>query len=125
MLIYGIFVNFSNLPWTFYAGQGLAVILIFLIDYLAGIWGVRRYGGSGAAVWGSLIGGLLGVILLGPFGLIFGPFIGAIAGELYHKSPLEKAFQVGIGTIIGLLGSTVLKLAVEAVMIAWFFIKVF
>ena len=124
MLIYGLFVKFHSLHWTFFLGQGLAVALIFLIDYLAGIWGVRRYGGSRAAVWGSVLGGLLGVLLLGHFGLIFGPFIGAVIGELYQKSPLEKAFQVGIGTLIGFFGGTVLKLAVEAVMIIWFFITV-
>jgi len=124
MLIYGLFVKFHSLHWTFFLGQGLAVALIFLIDYLAGIWGVRRYGGSRAAVWGSVLGGLLGVLLLGYFGLIFGPFIGAVIGELYQKSPLEKAFQVGIGTLIGFFGGTVLKLSVEAVMIIWFFITV-
>lgn len=124
MLIYGFFVKFNNLPWTFFLGQGLAVALVFLIDYLAGIWGVKRYGGSKAAVWGSVLGGLLGVLLLGPFGLIFGPFIGAVAGELYQKSPLDRAFQVGIGTLIGFIGGTVLKLAVEILMIVWFFTTV-
>lgn len=124
MLIYGFFVKFNNLPWTFFLGQGLAVALVFLIDYLAGIWGVKRYGGSRAAVWGSVLGGLLGVLLLGPFGLIFGPFIGAVAGELYQKSPLDRAFQVGTGTLIGFLGGTVLKLAVEILMIVWFFTTV-
>ena len=124
MLIYGFFVKFNNLPWTFFLGQGLAVALIFLIDYLAGIWGVKRYGGSKAAVWGSVLGGLLGVLLMGPFGLIFGPFIGAVAGELYQKSSFDKAFQVGVGTLIGFLGGTVLKLAVEILMIVWFFTTV-
>ncbi len=125
MLIYGVFVNFNNLPWTFFLGQGLAVALIFLVDYLAGIWGVNRYGGSKAAAWGCILGGLLGVLLAGPFGLIIGPFVGAVAGELYQKSSLEKAFQVGIGSMIGLLGGLVLKLAIEVVMIVWFFMVIF
>jgi uncharacterized protein YqgC (DUF456 family) len=124
MLVYGFFVDFQNLPWTFYVGQGLAVALIFLIDYLAGIWGVKRYGGSREAVWGSVLGGLLGVLVLGPFGLIFGPFIGAVIGELYRKSSLNKALEVGIGTIIGFLGGSFIKLAIEAVMIIWFFMAV-
>lgn len=124
MLIYGFIVKFNNLPWTFYLGQGLAVALIFLIDYLSGIWGVRRYGGSRSAVWGSILGGLLGVILMGPFGLIIGPFAGAVIGELSQKKTAEKAFQVGVGTLIGLFGGTFLKLAVEVLMIVWFFIVV-
>lgn len=124
MLIYGLFVDFQNLPLMFFIGQGLAVALIFLIDYLASIWGVKRYGGSREAVWGSVLGGLLGVIVLGPFGLIFGPFIGAVAGELYRKSALDKALEVGFGTLIGFLGGAVLKLAIEAVMIIWFFMAV-
>jgi hypothetical protein len=125
MLVYGYIVDFHHLPWTFFLGQGLAVVLIFLIDYLAGIWGVRRYGGSAAAVWGGILGVLLGTVLLGPFGLIFGPFIGAVLGELYLKNPPEKAFQTGMGTLIGFLGGTVLKIAVEAVMISWFFFRIF
>jgi uncharacterized protein YqgC (DUF456 family) len=67
---------------------------------------------------------LLGVLVLGPFGLIFGPFIGAVIGELYRKSSLNKALEVGIGTIIGFLGGSFIKLAIEAVMIIWFFMAV-
>ena len=62
---------------------------------------------------------------MGPFGIIFGPFIGAVAGELYRKNSLEKAFRVGVGTVIGFLGGFVLKLAIEIVMIVWFFIAIF
>lgn len=124
MLFYGLLVKFDNLTWTFFLGQGLAVVLIVFIDYIAGLWGVNRYGGSRESVWGCFLGGLLGIILLGPFGLIFGPFIGAVAGELYNKRPLEKAFRVGMGTLIGFAGGMVLKLAIEAIMIVWFFMAV-
>lgn len=121
MLIYGLFVGFKGLTWAFFLGQGLAVALVFFLDYAANVWGVRRYGGSKYAVWGSLIGVLLGVILMGPVGIVFGPFIGAVAGELYAKQNFEKAVRVGLGTLLGLLGSTVLKLLVLAGMIIWFF----
>lgn len=125
MLIYGIFVKFNNLPWTFFAGQGIVVVLLFTIDYLAGLWGVKRYGGSRAAAWGSIWGGLLGMVLMGPFGLIIGPFAGAVAGELYQKNNLNKAFLVGFGSLIGFLGGTALKLVIEILMIVWFFTAIF
>lgn len=124
MLIYGFIDKFQNLSWAFFIGQGLAVVLIFLIDYLASVWGVRRYGGSKEAIWGSVLGGILGIFVLGPFGLIFGPFVGAVAGELYRRTPFGKALEVGLGTLIGFLGGTALKLAIEAVMIIWFFMVV-
>ncbi len=124
MLLYGLIAGFHNLPLAFFLGQGLAVALIFFVDYFAGVWGVRHYGGSKEAVWGSVAGALLGLILMGPFGLIFGPFLGAVAGELYLKNTLEKAFRVGVGTLIGFFGGFVLKLAIEAVMIIWFFTAV-
>lgn len=122
MIIYGLFTGFYDLPVWFYIFQGVAVGLIFLIDYAANVWGVRRYGGSRAAVWGSLAGVLAGVLLLGPLGIILGPFIGAVAGEMTARKPFPQAVRVGIGTLLGLAGGTALKLIVEAGMIIWFFV---
>ncbi len=124
MFAYGLFTKFQGLGWAFFLGQGLAVALIFAIDYVAGVWGVKVYGGSKYAVWGSILGGIAGVIMGGPFGLICGPFIGAVAGELFRKNSLGGALRVGWGTLVGFLGGTFLKLAVEALMITWFFIEV-
>lgn len=121
MLIYGLIAGFEKLTLGFFVGQALAVALIFFIDYAANIWGVRRYGGSGAAIWGSLAGLLLGVILLGPLGIVFGPFIGAVAGELATQKPLASAVRSGMGSIIGMIGGMAFKLIIEAGMIIWFF----
>ena len=125
MLIYGYFEGFVKLTWTFYLLQGLAVAFIFLLDYLAGVWGVKRYGGSRVAVWGSIIGSILGLIILGPLGIIIGPFLGAITGELISHKSIGQAVRAGWGTVIGFLGGLFLKLAVEIAMIAWFFMTVF
>ena len=124
MLIYGYLESFVHLTWTFYLVQGLAVAIIFLLDYLANVWGVKRYGGSRAAVWGSIIGSILGLIFLGPLGIILGPFLGAVAGELLSHQSIKQAVRAGWGTVIGFLGGLFLKLAVEAAMIAWFFTTV-
>jgi len=120
MLIYGIFTGFSNLTVGFFIGQALAVGLVFFIDYAANVWGVRRYGGSRAAVLGSVAGIVLGIFILGPLGIIFGPFLGAVAGEIIAQKPLSAALRSGVGTIIGMVGGMAFKLVVLAGMIIWF-----
>ncbi|MFZ5634144.1 MAG: DUF456 domain-containing protein [Bacillota bacterium] len=124
MLIYGLIAGFEKLTPGFFVGQALAVALVFFVDYAANIWGVRRYGGSGAAIWGSLAGLLLGVILLGPLGIVFGPFIGAVAGELIVQKPLASAVRSGLGSILGMIGGMAFKLIIEAAMIIWFFVAI-
>lgn len=125
MLVYGLFTKFNDLSTIFFIGQALAVAIIFVIDYAAGAWGVRRYGGSRYAVIGSLAGILLGIVLMGPAGLIFGPFVGAVGGELINKKPFDQAIRSGVGTLLGLAGGMVLKVGVEICMIIWFFVAIF
>lgn len=125
MLVYGLFTKFNDLSTAFFVGQALAVALIFVIDYAAGAWGVRRYGGSRYAVIGSLAGILLGILLMGPAGIVFGPFVGAVVGELINKKTLDQAIRSGVGTLLGLAGGLVLKVGVEVGMIIWFFVAIF
>lgn len=125
MLLYGILTKFAAISYIFLLGQALAVAMIYAIDYLAGILGVKKYGGSRAAVYGSIAGTIIGLIFLGPAGFIFGPFIGAVAGELIINKPLDKAIRSGWGTIIGLLGGAIVKLTIEIMMIIWFFWAVY
>lgn len=125
MLIYGLMTDFATLGLAFFIGQALAVALAYIIDYLSGAYGAKRYGGSRYAIYGSIIGAIVGLILMGPAGIIFGPFLGAIIGELINQKPLETAFKTGVGTLIGLLSGTVIKLAIQIIMIIWFFWAVY
>ena len=125
MLAYGFFAGFSGLPVTFYLWQALAAAVAMTMDYLAGVWGTRRYGGSHAAVWGSILGGLLGVAVLGPAGIILGPLAGAVDGELLAGRTARQALRAGWGTLLGFLGGVAVKLAIQLAMIAWFLAVIF
>lgn len=122
MILYGVVCGFEQMSWSFFLIQILALILTFVIDYLANIWGVRRFGGSNYGVWGSIIGLILGVVLMGPIGIILGPFLGAVIGELLLKKSLQDSFKAGLGALLGLVGSSTLKLVIMAGMIMWFFV---
>lgn len=124
MLGYGYFVNFENLSVSFYLSQALAVGLIYVVDYLSVVLGAKKYGGSRYAGWGAAAGTLVGLITLGPLGIIVGPFAGAVLVEILTGRTAQQAVKVGIGTIIGFLGGTFVKLLMEIVMIIWFFITI-
>ena len=99
-------VDFS---WQFMLIWGIVVIVITLLDYVVPAWGTKRYGGSKWGVWGSTIGVFVG-LFFGAAGVILGPLVGAILGELISGKQLNDALRAGWGSFIGILFSTVLKL---------------
>nr|WP_276538619.1 DUF456 domain-containing protein [Dehalobacterium formicoaceticum] len=124
MLIYGFMTRFAALDVPFFILQGLIVIIIFLVDYIASAAGTKRYGGSKQAAWGSVIGTILGVIILGPIGIIIGPFVGAVVVELIRGIKMIPAVRAGFGTIMGILGGTLIKIGAEIIMIVYFFMRI-
>ncbi|WP_407910060.1 DUF456 domain-containing protein [Lysobacter claricitrinus] len=102
----------------------LAVLTLasFAVDLLATAMGAKRVGASRLALIGATIGTFAG-LFLGFVGIFIGPFVGAVAGELIHRRKLEDmghATKVGIGTWVGLLLGTVLKLVIAFGMLGLF-----
>ncbi|MDP3387535.1 MAG: DUF456 domain-containing protein [Eubacteriales bacterium] len=124
MVVYGILTSFHELSMYFFLMQGVAVILVFFIDFIASSIGVRKFDGSKQAAVGGAFGILLGLIVLGPLGIAIGPFIGAVGVELISGKDLNHAIKSGFGSLIGILGGTILKLFTEAIMISYFFISI-
>jgi uncharacterized protein YqgC (DUF456 family) len=62
-----------------------------IFDFFAGKWGVSRRGGSSAAGWAALGGGLLGMVLGAMIPLpVLGSFIGMLAGSFGAAYWVEK-----------------------------------
>lgn len=89
------------------------------IDLLAGALGAKRVGASKQAVWGALAGTVIG-LWFGLPGLLLGPFIGAVAGELAAGKNVVRSAHVGVGTWFGLIFGTVIKLVSSLIMMALF-----
>lgn len=98
---------------------GLLVVVSFAIDFLATVLGAKRVGATKLALLGAAIGTVAGVFLGLP-GLILGPFVGAVAGELVSHGKVEQAARAGIATWIGLLFGTLAKLALIFTMLGVF-----
>ena len=103
---------------------GVLTVLSIGIDLLATAMGAKRVGASKLALVGAVVGTFAG-LFFGPVGLLAGPFIGALAGELIHGREVRKATRVGFGTWLGILVGTVLKIGLAFAMLglfafAWF-----
>ena len=98
---------------------GVLALLAVIVDAVSSLLGAKRVGASRQAIAGATLG-LLAGIFFGPAGVLLGPFAGAVAGEMLARGSLDQATRVGIGTWLGLLFGTLLKLVVSLTMIGIF-----
>lgn len=113
------------MDWTF-LGITLAVaVIIWGLDYVIPAWGTKKFGGSKYGIWGTVFGLILGILFLGPLGIIIGPFTGAFIGEMIHDSTdSSRAVKAAFGSFIGFMLSTGLKFLVSLIFI-WFYGSIF
>jgi len=98
---------------------GVLCALALLVDFVAGLLGAKRVGASTRALWGAMLGTLVGVFFGLP-GLLLGSFIGAVVAELSTGREWNHAARVGVGTWLGLLFGTLAKLALCFTMVGIF-----
>ncbi len=122
-LSYGFITGFASLSPGFFVGQAVLVALSYLVDLLATALGVKMYGGSKAAAWGAVLGSLL-IFVMGPVGILVGPLMGAIAGELIMGEQLRQAFHSGFGSFLGFIGGALAKVIISCIMVAWFVVRI-
>ena len=89
----------------------VVVIVLQVVDYITPLLGSKYSGGTSFGNRGCMAGTLLGLFFM-PWGVIVGPFIGAVAGEMIGGQDLPHAIRAGIGTLLGFLFGTLLKVIV-------------
>jgi uncharacterized protein YqgC (DUF456 family) len=113
------------LQWSGYGGFFFCFLwfwaaitaVVTIADYCLPAYMTQRFGGSRSATVGSILGLLAGLFIFPPAGLIIGPFLGALAGELIHnRTDSAKAFSVALGAFLAFFVGTGAKLIVSSVM---------
>jgi uncharacterized protein len=94
-------------------------VVVTVLEYIIPVYGTKRYGGTKYGTWGCTIGLVFG-FFLGPLGIIIGPFAGAFLGELIANSNSQQALKAALGSFMGFLVGTLLKLIACFVMIYYF-----
>jgi len=119
--IWGIASGWKDYSTTTLLVMGLITLFSYALDYYAGAIGAKKFGASRGGVWGSIIGAIIGFLFFNLPGLILGPFIGAIAGELLVGRSHSEAFRAGWGAFMGFLAGSLMRVTIGVVMSLLFF----
>lgn len=98
---------------------GLLTVLTLVVDVVATALGAKKVGASRSAIVGSAIGTVVG-LFFGIPGLLLGPFVGALLGEYSARKNWEQAGKAGLGTWLGIVLGTAVKLSVLFFMLGLF-----
>ncbi|WP_126426626.1 DUF456 domain-containing protein [Brevibacillus marinus] len=113
----------SGLPASFWWGMVVLSAMLFGADFFSNLYFVRRYGGSKWSAVAVVVGLVLGLFVFPPLGMLFLPFLLVLAVELFlENKQFDRALKVALGTLVAFLGSTVVKIVIQLVMIVWFFL---
>jgi uncharacterized protein len=117
----------TDIPGWLLITYAIITIIVLLIDNFIPVWGTKKFGGTKAGIRGSFIGILFGIILspLGGISIIICPFIGAMLGELLTGQPFSVALKSGIGSFIGFLLTSGIKIILVLMMCYHYFKAVF
>jgi uncharacterized protein YqgC (DUF456 family) len=108
--------NFETIGWITVGILAMLAIVAWAVDFLAGALGAKYLGASSRAFWGATFGAIAG-IFFGLPGIVLGPFIGAVLGELSVGSDLLQSGRSGLGAWLGMVVATAAKLAIAFLMI--------
>ena len=103
---------------------GLMAAASYGVDFVAAALGVKRLGASTRAMTGAALGTLFG-LFLGIPGLIVGPFVGAVLGELTMHRDFGRAGRAGVAAWIGFAIGMAVKVALAFTMVAIFLAAMF
>jgi len=111
--------------WVFLGFTLIIAIGVFVLDYIIPAMGTKKFGGSKAGMVGTTLGLIVALVfpILGVFGIIIWPFVGALVGELINKADQKTAIKAAFGSFLGFLTGTFLKFLVAIVYLGLFISK--
>jgi uncharacterized protein YqgC (DUF456 family) len=108
--------------YTFLSITFAIAIAVFFIDLFVPAMGTKKMGGTRYGIVGSILGVFIAIIfpILGFIGLLFWPFLGAFIGELINKKGQNDALKAALGSFLGFVAGTFLKLILTFIYIGYF-----
>jgi len=125
LFIYAIGTDWERLSVTTIVVFGAITVLALLVDFIAPLLGAKKYKASKWGIIGASIGLFVGIIIFQIWGIILGPLMGALVGELIAGKSTDIAFKSALGTFIGFIFGTLMKVVIVLVMAGFFIVSLF
>jgi uncharacterized protein YqgC (DUF456 family) len=123
---FGFVDHFAHLSGLDIGILSAVVALALLVDFVSGIAGAKW----GGAHWSSILWGIVGLVLgslfipVPIFGSIIGMFLGVLASEFYRTKDVRLANKAAVGSFIGWLVGTGIKVIASIVFMVAFIVLV-
>lgn len=119
LFIFAIGTGFERISIAVVVIFFVVMLLTIALDFFAPMLGGSKYKAGKWGVLGATFGSLSGIFLFGLWGIIIGPFLGTILGELLGGKKPVPALKIGIGTIIILVLGMLVKIVIVLVMLGF------
>lgn len=119
-LLLGAWIDgFQKVGWFPLTVAGVLAALTFAVDLAATALGAKRVGASPLALVGAAVGTVAG-LFFGLVGVVVGPFAGAVLGEYAARRDLRQAGRAGLGTWLGIVLGSAVKIGLLLAMVGVF-----
>ena len=89
---------------------GVVTAAVLVLDWIVPALGAKKFDCSRVGMFGCFVGTVVGLFFL-PFGVVAGPFLGALAGELLSGKPFGRSLRGAFGALLGYVCGVALKVA--------------
>lgn len=120
LFVYAIGTGFERISILTVIVFFVLTVLIMAIDFLAPVLGAKKFQASKYGILGAFLGLIVGIVVFGFWGIILGPFIGAFGVELMAGRQSKGAFKSAVGTLVGFVAGTLIKVIFILIMSGFF-----
>jgi uncharacterized protein YqgC (DUF456 family) len=85
------------------------VVVVIVLDYVVPALVARKFNCGKMGVFGCVVGTIVGLFFM-PIGLLVGPFLGAMVGELIAGKEVRQSLKGAVGAFLGYAAGILLKL---------------
>ncbi|PTL40216.1 DUF456 domain-containing protein [Alkalicoccus saliphilus] len=120
VILYAVLIDGGAVSWWMWSSLVLLTLVLFVTDYAASMFFVKKYGSSRHGTTAATVGLIAGMFIIPPFGIFIVPFLLVLMTELAQKKPLKESAKAAVGTLFGFLAGSFAKGLLQGVLIALF-----